>query len=210
MTKSIESMSEQLLKYKYDTYLFNQRKRSNKGMIGRDSEKKKTYRAEWNFQAKCYDTIIRFNEVEEAQRWAKRICKTETWKKLCQQATPYASNTPYIAVSAKERNTGRGNSGYAQGHSVVLDRHSGFDLYTLLHEMAHCAGHRHHGRTFRKAVLTLVSRFIGREQARILKACFKERGLSTGEARKPMSFEKWKKMYARAEAMRAERFDRVK
>jgi hypothetical protein len=184
---------------KYESYVYFQKRRSNRGEVGRDSERKKTYRSEWRFQSLCRESIKSFSSLEEAQAYANRVCASSTWKKVCSNS--YIS-TPKIGVVAKERSTGRGHAGSAIGNRVTLDRRSGFDTYTLLHEMAHCAGNMHHGRSFRNAVLKLVSRFIGSKEARILKKCFKENKLAVGEARKPMSFEKWKKMYERMDRMR--------
>jgi hypothetical protein len=58
--------------------------------------------------------------------------------------------------------------------------------------MAHCLGHMHHGRSFRRDLLKLVSRFMGRPQANALKNAFKAHKLPCGDARKPLTFEQWK------------------
>ena len=50
----------------------------------------------------------------------------------------------------------------------------------------------HHGRSFRRDLVKLVSRFMGRPQAAALKQAFKAHKLPYGEARKPLTFEQWK------------------
>jgi hypothetical protein len=85
---------------------------------------------------------------------------------------------------------------------VTLDSRAGLDEYTLLHELAHCLGHMHHGRSFRRALLELVGGFMGTEAKKTLKEEFKKRKLSFGDARKPMEFEQWRASVQRMEKMR--------
>ena len=77
--------------------------------------------------------------------------------------------------------------------------------YTVLHELAHCVGHWHHGRSFRQCLLKLVSRFMSAADAQFLKEEFKAGKLSVGNARKPMSFDQWVAAKTRMEKMRNER-----
>jgi hypothetical protein len=188
----------------YKTYLLKFKKKQNKGARGtRDSERAKTYESEWAFQRQF--NVPKFNDIKEAQKYAKRIYKSKTWQKLWSEhinedvTRLFASNPPVVA---KLRSSGRGTSGWTNGHTVTLDTKCGLDVYVLLHELTHCLGNMHHGRSFRKDLLSLVSRFLGRDAAKILKGEFRKRKLACGEERKPLSYEQWMSARQRMEKIR--------
>jgi len=178
----------------YKTYLLKHDRKQNKGEVGNDTEKTKTYRAEWKFQG-SYKGIKDFGNITEAQKYADKVCKSKTWKKLRDEKGRRPNE---VDVVAKKRSTGRNTAGWASGNRITLDMLAGLDEYTLLHEMAHCLGNWHHGRSFRRDLLKLVSRFMGTDAAKALKASFRESKLACGEPRKPMSFETWKAARDRA------------
>lgn len=184
----------------YEEYLRNHAKKQNKGAKGKDSERQKTYEAEWAMQSQV--AIKQFKTIEDAQKRAKAIYKTAKWQKVwsLEKNTSRKPQTPYI--TAKLRSSGRGTAGWATGSMVVLDQYCGLDEYTLLHELTHCLGHMHHGRSFRRCLLELVGSFMGREAKDILKGEFKKRKLACGAPRKPLTFAQWKKAKARMENMR--------
>lgn len=188
----------------YQTYLLKHSRKQNKGAnYTQDSERLKTYRCEWEFQRKC--DFQEFENLAEAQRYAKKIYKSKTWQKLWSEGinkdvTRMIASNP--GVVAKQRSSGRGNAGHTNGYTVTLDTKVGLNLYTLLHELAHCLGHMHHGRSFRKCLLALVSRFMGRDAADTLKAEFKKAKLACGEERKPMGYEQWMAARDRMEKIR--------
>ena len=185
------------LKLKYRKYLGEFHQRQNRGAkYTRDTEKRKTYRAEWAY-AKNMGGKDTFASIEEAEKFAKRIYKSKTWNKLweenfrCWQTADVGSRKPMIVAAQRDS---KRLGGYTDGQRVTLYK-SGLDKYTLLHELAHCLGHMHHGRSFRKTVLALVGTFLGADHKKELKRCFKEQGLKYGEARKPKTFEQWQKSY---------------
>jgi hypothetical protein len=182
------------LEYQYNTYLNKHADKQNKGSGGsRDSERGKTYKAEWAYQREMGSEIPEFKNIEEAQKFAKKIYKSKTWQKLWDRNRVSTSVNPREPmVVMKQRNSGRGTAGFTNGHTVTLDSRVGLDVYTLIHELTHCLGHMHHGRSFRKTVLDMVGVFLGAEHKKVLKKEFKDRKLSCGEARKPMSFDQWK------------------
>lgn len=106
-------------------------------------------------------------------------------------------------VCAKHKN-GRGMAGLAYGNKIVLDNKTGLNEYTLLHEMAHCAGHRHHGRSFRVCLLKLVGQFMGRKERDTLKAEFRAARLACGRSRSPLSYDKWLEKYEHMRKVRGE------
>ena len=185
------------LKLKYRKYLGEFHQRQNRGArYTRDTEKRKTYRAEWAYTRNMGGKDM-FASIEEAEKFAKRIYKSKTWNKLweenfrCWQTADVGTRKPIILAAERES---KRLGGYTDGHRVTLYK-SGLCKYTLLHELAHCLGHMHHGRSFRKTVLTLVGTFLGADHKKELKRCFKEQGLKYGEARKPKTFEQWQKSY---------------
>ena len=185
------------LKLKYRKYLGEFHQRQNRGAkYTRDTEKRKTYRAEWAY-AKNMGGKDKFASIEEAEKFAKRIYKSKTWNKLweenfrCWQTADVGSRKPMIVAAQRDS---KRLGGYTDGQRVTLYK-SGLDKYTLLHELAHCLGHMHHGRSFRKTVLALVGTFLGADHKKELKRCFKEQGLKYGDARKPKTFEQWQKSY---------------
>lgn len=190
------------LKSKYNDYLRNHRRKQNKGDGGRvDSEKTKTYEAEWAFARQV--NIRKFETIEEAQKRAKQIYKTKKWQKVWKlERNTERDLMKQPTVVLKERNTGRGFAGWTDGWAVVLDGKAGLDEYTLLHELAHCLGHMHHGRSFRRALLELVGAFMGLDYKYILKEEFTKRKLKCGKAREPLTFAQWNAARKKMEKIR--------
>lgn len=189
----------------YNEYLRKHAKKQNKGARGQDSERGKCYSAEWAFQSKCSGQIPKFKDIKEAQKYAKKIYKSKTWQKIWSESINGDVTRIFNAspeVNAKLKSSGRGTAGWSNGRSVTLDTKVGLDAYTLIHELTHCLGNMHHGRSFRKDLLSLVSRFLGRDCAKALKEEFKKRKLACGEARKPQTFDQWNAARVRMAAMR--------
>lgn len=193
----------------YKAYLKKQKASQNKGSFGtKDSERSKCYEAEWAMQRQsgtAFKPIPQFKDIKEAQKFAKKIYKSKTWQKLWSQSidgdvTRIFASTP--KVIQKARSSGRGTAGHTNGYTVTLDSYCGFDAYTLIHELTHCLGYMHHGRSFRKTLLQMVGTFLGSDCKKALKAEFKKRKLAFGEARKPMGLEQWKASKARMENLR--------
>jgi len=194
----------------YNEYLRNHLNKQNKGERGRDSERLKTYRAEWAF-GKTNGYGIEFESIEQVQKYINKVTKSKTYSKLWIEAYESRKNKDFgailrgtkVSVAAKKRN-GSGNAGvaYVSENRIVLDTKTGMNEYTVLHELAHCVGHAHHGRSFRQVLVKLTSRFMGTEAAKNLKSEFKKSKLSYGDARKPMTFDQWMASKTRMEKMR--------
>ena len=188
----------------YATYLLKHEQKQNKGAKSKDSERTKTYQAEWMFQRQIQD--VKFADIKEAQKFAKKIYKSKTWQKLWREsiednvAKLFDSNPQVVAMSRRNKKL----SGFTNGRTVTLSE-SGLNRYTLLHELAHCLGHMHHGRSFRQCLLKLVGVFMGAEEKKILKHEFKRKGLACGNARKALSYDKWIAARDRMEDLRTKR-----
>ena len=200
------NLSEKTL---YQKYLMRHESKQNRGHKSRDSERLKCYRSEWAFQSAMKQKgmpVPTFANIKEAERFAKKIYKSKTWPRHYAEAGQpafmnlFRCNRPEVVV--KQQSRGRGTNGWTNGSTVTLDKYSGLDAYTLIHELTHCLGHMHHGRSFRKALLRLVGTFLGAEYKKELKAQFRKNKLACGEAKQPLSFEKWKEMRQRMENIR--------
>jgi len=155
-----------------------------------DSGKSKTYKAEWKFQSKFKYDIVDFDNAKEAQKYMKRITSSKLWLELCggqDCKVPTLNVRPF-----RGRTAGRAWRGH-----IDLCAMNGMDAYTLLHEMAHVAGHMHHDVSFRQCIVRLTSRFIGASAAKFLKKCFKEQGLKMSISHKVQQPEDWLVGYQR-------------
>ena len=193
------------LKMRYETYLLKHKAKQNRGAkYSRDTEKLKTYKSEWAFQSRA--EIPDFKDLKEAQKFAKKLYKSKTWIKLWQKSVEedvgkIFSGQPQVVGMSRRNKT---MSGYTNGTTVTLCPTTGMNKYVLLHELAHCLGHMHHGRSFRQCVLSLVGAFMGAKEKKILKEEFKKKKLACGEPRKPMSYENWVASVRRMEKVRGE------
>ena len=192
--------------YKYNEYLTNHLKKQNKGSQSQDSERQKTYRSEWSFQSKVNNP--KFSSIEDAQKFAKKLYRSRTWVKLWTKSleTDYSrlfgsSSQPKLAAM-NSKIMGKSLSGCTDGNTVTLCVINGLDKYTLLHELAHCLGNMHHGRSFRQCLLSLVGTFMGAQEKKILKEEFKKNKLAFGEPKKPQTFDVWIASKERMKTMR--------
>tara|TARA_B110000858_G_scaffold66607_2_gene77308 strand:- start:552 stop:1142 length:591 start_codon:yes stop_codon:yes gene_type:complete len=193
------------LKMRYETYLLKHKAKQNRGAkYSRDTEKLKTYKSEWAFQSRA--EIPDFKDLKEAQKFANKLYKSKTWIKLWKKSVEedvgkIFSGQPQVVGMSRRSKT---MSGYTNGTTVTLCPTTGMNKYVLLHELAHCLGHMHHGRSFRQCVLSLVGAFMGAKEKKILKEEFKKKKLACGEPRKPMSYENWVASVRRMEKVRGE------
>jgi len=166
----------------------------------RDSFKTKVYKSEWEFERiwKSVGEWKTFKDGKEAQKYTNKILKSKTWEKIKSRLC-FAD----AGVHVSSKKLGGRIAGTAYMDRIILNEEVGMNEYTLLHELAHVAGYMHHDLSFRQALIALVSRFMGREAAKILKACFKKQGLQMKRSTKIMDFEQWVKMKERMDKARA-------
>lgn len=188
----------------YEEYVDRFNRKQNRGELSRDSEMWKCYRAEFAFldkYVKAGNQVRKFTNIDQARKRAEKIYKTKKWERLW-QSREFSRGSRSPIVEQKIRNTGRGTAGWTNGRRIVLDNKVGLNEYTLLHELAHCLGNMHHGRSFRKTLLSLVGAFMGSDAKKMLRAEFKERKLKFGERREPLEFEKWLEAKQKMEKIR--------
>ena len=192
---SIPGFNDELVT-KYNAYV---RKRTRQVTTGRvsyrkDGSQNKCYRAEWNFTARNGNGI-QFKDIKEAQNYCERIRKSKTYRDL---------NGQYTYVEAKKDMGSRSRfSGMAYNNGrITLCPRSGMNQYTLLHEMAHQCGARHHDIKFRQILVKLVSRFMGREMAKKLKKEVRDIGLKMSQKTTIKSPQKWLEDYFKMQRLR--------
>ena len=160
----------------------------------RDSEKGKTYAAEWKLESEHPELIGQLNEFKDVEKFVKQVTASKTWEKVSR----YQGKVRVV----QSRNMGSRAAYMGRSHGSWIEISPAFDFnkYIVLHELAHSAGHSHHHVTFRQTLLKLVSRFLVRETATILKANFKEQGLRVTPS-KPKEPVAWLESSRRAERM---------
>jgi len=176
--------------FKYETYWLKKNRVLRTGKKSSvDSEKQKVYESEWAFQKNV--NIKKFKDIREAEKRMKQITSSKLWSDLDGKPTSL-------------EHTGRMKryAGMAYWTGKIKLANSGLDEYTLIHELAHQTPNAmHHGVQFRINVVKLVSRFMGTDAAKELKAQFKKRKLKLSMSQ-PRSPESWFKSYKRMEEMR--------
>ena len=176
--------------FKYETYWLKKNRVLRTGKKSSvDSEKQKVYDSEWAFQKNV--NIKKFKNIKEAEKRMKQITSSKLWSDLKGKTTSLY-------------HTGRMKryAGMAYWTGKIKLANSGLDEYTLIHELAHQTPNAmHHGVQFRMNVIRLVSRFMGTDAAKELKAQFKKRKLKLSMS-EPRSPESWFKSYKRMENIR--------
>lgn len=184
--------------YRYTIKASNKSRRDGRTCY-KDSTRQKTYDAENRFmRAQGWGEV--FVTVEDAQRFADKVYRSAVWEK--HKTSRVSPTAPKIEYS----NNLNGCSGVAYRDRIVLAR-TGMNMYILLHELAHTNGHRHHDFSFRRCLVDLVTRFMGKEKGDHLKRCFKDAGLkmSVRNVGQVKDFTEWFKTYERMEKARAAR-----
>ena len=165
---------------------------------GTDSGRSKVYQSEFALQRKYPDSSEMISE-KECQKYFKRIVKSKTYQSLVTGSRGMSDpQLRFMKASSNPRVAGQ-----ASYYGVALRPMVGTNKYTILHELAHTAGHMHHDVGFRQTLVKLVSRFLGTQMAKDLKKEFRSRKLKMSVSQNIMSPLKWLEGYNRMAAMRA-------
>jgi predicted metal-dependent hydrolase len=168
-TDAIKVMDEEIA-YKY--YQYAVRKNSHGW---KDSERSKTYDAEWKFEAN-YPHVTKELTLKECRTFAKRVLKSKLWENFNHKNDPAIGLRSACKTVRIEQMRSNSLSGVCYRELIRLSE-SGMNKYVVLHELAHAAGFGKHDYRFRECLIRLVSRFLGREEAKALKKCFREKKL---------------------------------
>lgn len=169
--KAIKSGLNETQAINYESYV-----RRKTRLPTRDSERQKTYNAEFAFESE-FPHVRERMEFKECEQFVKRVLKSKLWAQFVNDDMNMRRiNKAYRNVSLCEFKS-RSWSGMCFGNVIKLDSHTGTNKYVILHELAHSAGFSKHDYRFRWALLKLVSRFLGQAEAKGLKKIFREHKL---------------------------------
>jgi hypothetical protein len=159
---------------KYVAYCekFERKKRTGGRSAFKDADQSRVYRAERKARAawkKAGISVKEFSGYKAARDMTDRVLKSKLWKEMAGHRVKITEKKDMGHRSAV--------AGLAWHNEIQLCPRYGLNMATLLHELAHSAGHTNHSITFRKAHVKLVSRFIGQQAAKIMKEAYKEEGL---------------------------------
>lgn len=153
----------------------------------KDSMRSRVYEAESQYEYNVGHGVT-FDTIEQCAQYVNKVTRSKLWAELCD------GKAKDIAVRHFDSNRW---AGMAHGYYINLSS-GGYNQYTILHELAHCCGNMHHDISFRRDLLRLVSRFLGRANAKVLKEAFKTHGLKTSmrqSIKEPIDwFESYNKM----------------
>lgn len=177
---------------KYLIYRMDRKRTIRRGRTAfKDSMQSRVYEAEAQFH---YNAGYghKYKNITECEKYIKQVTKSKLWASLC------GGDRKVITVSNSSM---RRYAGIAYGSHIKLAP-SGYNQYTILHELAHCCGNMHHDISFRQDLLKLVSRFMGREQAKVLKHAFKTHGLKLSMKQNVKEPDVWLRQYERLTKVR--------
>lgn len=184
---------------KYCRYANKRRGKIKSGRVckSKDSQQTRVYSAEHDY-CKKYGYGIKFETFKQAEKYLERVLKSKLWQEL-------TAKRGYKKVRLFELSS-TAYYGMSYGHAIHLSTHkknNGLNQIILLHELAHSAGNMHHDVSFRNTYIRLVSRFVGREQAKYLRKMYVKRGLKMVIKNKVLSPEEWLIRYKRLEKNRS-------
>ena len=190
---------------KYADYWTKKTKTIKSGKANfKDSGRQKTYNAEFAAHREYKgmypkDARFKFLDWKGSQKLFKKIAKSATYKKLCENEVGSSlTSTNCSLVKKKFRGATAGRATW-YGAMELQENNC---PYTIVHEFAHLCGNMHHDIGFRRDVIKLSSMFLGKEFGMILKKCFKDAKLKITTGSHIMSPEQWIASVMRMEKIR--------
>ena len=201
---------------KYANYFAKKQKTIKSGKSSfRDSGRQKTYNAEFKAIREYKNITLeeskrgvdeekrkaQFKTLnwKETQRYFKKIAKSKTYQKLCENRI--GSNGGHKNPTVVKK-VFRGATAGRACWNGVMELQENNCPYTIIHEFAHLCGNMHHDIGFRRDVIKLSSMFLGQEFARQLKKNFKDAKLKVTTGSHIMSPEQWIASVMRMEKIR--------
>ena len=190
---------------KYANYWSKKNKTIKSGKANfKDSGRQKTYNAEFKALREykgMYPKDVRFKFLDwkGSQKLFKKIAKSATYKKLCENdigSTKKSTNCSLVKKTFRGATAGRA-TWYG-----AMELQENNCPYTIVHEFAHLCGNMHHDIGFRRDVIKLSSMFLGKEFGNILKKSFKDAKLKITTGSHIMSPEQWITSVMRMEKIR--------
>lgn len=160
-----------------------------------DSQVNKFYNAEFAFTAKFKDKV--FSSIEEVQSFVDDFIEHPLWDDIdrCLRKGIVVEETNLNVAGCAE-----------PGRMWLNPKNGGLNLYTVLHELVHCAGYLDHDVGFRQALQRLVNAHYPWSVAIKWQNTMKEHKLQLSfRSTKAKSIDEWYKGYKRAAKMREKR-----
>ena len=190
---------------KYANYWSKKNKTIKSGKANfKDSGRQKTYNAEFKALREYKgmypkDARFKFLDWKGSQKLFKKIAKSATYRKLCENdigSTKKSTNCSVVKKKFRGATAGRA-TWYG-----AMELQENNCPYTIVHEFAHLCGNMHHDIGFRRDVIKLSSMFLGKEFGNILKKSFKDAKLKITTGSHIMSPEQWIASVMRMEKIR--------
>jgi len=165
-----------------------------------DSGRNKVYQSEFATERKFPECRKSMTE-KEITKYFNRVVKSKTYQSL---VTERGQTNPALRFMKEVKYNAR-VAGQASYRGVALQPSCGMNKWVVLHELAHTAGHMNHDVGFRQTLVKLISRFLGTEVAKELKAQFRSRKVKMSVSQTIKSPLKWLEDYRKMETLRSKR-----
>ena len=109
---------------------------------------------------------------KETVKYCKKIAKSKTYKKLCENTIGSSVGKLNVSIEKKSSAFRGATVGQATWYGAIRLKENNCP-YTIIHEFAHLCGNMHHDIGFRRDVIKLASVFIGKDFGNQLKKEFK-------------------------------------
>ena len=195
------------LAHKYMDYVRKKERTKKTGRTAyKDSSQSKVYSAEFKFTKEFLasgGSLIQFKDYNDAEKYLKRVLRSKLWENL----TKSKGHKEVRLMPKKDMGYKSRTAGVSWGRTIQLCPRDGLNQYVLLHELAHSAGNMHHDVPFRQDLVKLISRFVGRDAAKLLKAKFREAGLKMSTKSTIKTPQEWYTSYIKMNELRNRRGD---
>ena len=183
---------------KYAKYFEEKSRKIDTGRLQKsDRGKQKVYKSEWTV-TRMYPSYSRDLSVEDCRKFFNKVVKSDTYKSLVSKNKGELNPTLRFMNPIKNSRV----AGSARLGVISLRRGLGCNKYTILHELAHTSGNRHHDLSFRVTLIELVKKFFGKNMSRDLKTTFMRNGLKMRMNTKIKTPSEWFKSYKNMSGIR--------
>ena len=186
---------------KYAEYFEEKSRKIDTGRLQKsDGVRKKVYESEWTVK-QMYPFYSRNLSVEDCHEFFNEVVQSDTYKSLVSKNKGELNPTLRFMNPIKNSRV----AGSARLGVISLRRGLGCNKYTILHELAHTSGNRHHDLSFRVTLIELVKKFFGKNMSRDLKKTFMRNGLKMSMNTKIKTPSEWFKSYKNMSVIRSKK-----
>jgi len=175
---------------KYAIYFEEKSRKLDTGRLQKsDRGRQKVYKSEGTV-TRMYPVYSRNLSVEDCHKFFNKVVKSDTYKSLVSKNKGVLNPTLRFMKPIQNSKV----AGSARLDVVSLRTGLGCNKYTILHELAHTSGNRHHDLSFRVTLIELVKKFFGKDMSDDLKKTFKSNGLQMRMNTKIKTPSEWLKL----------------